>query len=269
MSPRLYPQSNLAVVLGLWRYLWSPNKFARLRTMPTTRKLNPKPWILNQFLEINSGKAKYMEIGVRKGKTFERVNARRKLGIDPDPQFNLDWLPRGARVFRGTSDEFFSEFTSSPSFDLIFIDGLHTFDQVARDILNSLEWINDAGVIVIDDCWPKNSGGADPRGKIPTPSPIDGKFTEPGWWGDVWKVLPWLLSGLQGHNFHLIGERGNAFCVLFGQFSNETKATLLRDISNFESYDPSDVFRGDFDECRIPTSDLNSVLRQYQESLAR
>jgi hypothetical protein len=268
-SPRLYPPSKLGVVSGLWRYISSTERVSRLRRLPASRELNPKPWMINKFLEIIPGKRRYIEIGLRKGRTFERVKARNKIGIDPDPQFNLDWLPKGVRIFRGTSDEFFSEFPAKPTYDLIFIDGLHTFDQVARDILNCLEWVKCNGVIIVDDCWPRNSRGADPRGKIASLSSNGSDDTDSGWWGDVWKTLPWLLSELRGHEVYLVGERGSAFCVLLGNISNETKVKLRREIPKFEESNPSEVFRGDFEECRIPTTDLSSVLAHYRETLGR
>ena len=39
-----------------------------------------------------------------------------------------------------TSDAFFA--TNKESFDFIFIDGLHEANQVFRDAMNSLEWLN-------------------------------------------------------------------------------------------------------------------------------
>jgi hypothetical protein len=39
-------------------------------------------------------------------------------------------------------------------FDLIFIDGLHTEEQVLRDIINSLFILNFGGTIVLHDCNP-------------------------------------------------------------------------------------------------------------------
>ena len=204
-----------------------------------------------------------MEIGLRKGKTFERVRAREKLGIDPNPEFNLDWLPKGVQVYRGTSDEFFTDHLADPSVDLIFIDGLHTFAQVAKDVLNSLDWVGQKGVIVIDDCWPRNTAGADPRGKA-----SDTGDVEPGWWGDVWKVMPWLASELRKEAFYLVGERGRAFCVLWGDMDNETTERLRARISEFERIEMSSFFQGDFEECQMSATELDDVLAKYRQFVA-
>ena len=41
-------------------------------------------------------------------------------------------------------------------FDLIFIDGLHHYKQVKKDITNSLKILNKGGVILMHDCMPRN-----------------------------------------------------------------------------------------------------------------
>ena len=40
--------------------------------------------------------------------------------------------------FKISSDEFFAHHPPPAPFDIIFIDGLHTFEQALRDLLNSL-----------------------------------------------------------------------------------------------------------------------------------
>ena len=209
-----------------------------------------------------------MEVGLRKGKTFERVRARNKMGIEPNPEFNLDWLPKGVRVYKGTSDEFFSDHRADASFDLIFIDGLHTFNQVARDILNCLEWVTQKGLMVIDDCWPRNAAGADPRGKLNVLPSTEGRNTDPGWWGDVWKAMPWLTSEWRNGAFHLVGERGSALFILWGIPESGLRERLEARISEFEGSDPSIIFQGDFAKCNLPSTELDSVLAKYRHFVA-
>ena len=48
-----------------------------------------------------------------------------------------------------TSDKFFKD---NEKFDIIFIDGLHTFEQTIKDIDNSIKFLRDKGVILIHDC---------------------------------------------------------------------------------------------------------------------
>ena len=76
---------------------------------------------------------------------------------------------------RQTSDDFF--LTNNKTFDLVFIDGLHTYDQVKRDILNSVKFLNDDGIILVHDCLPDAMAKqAVPRYKMQ-------------WNGDVWKAI--------------------------------------------------------------------------------
>ena len=77
--------------------------------------------------------------------------------------------------YRGTSDEFFKQ--NKNNFDCIFIDGLHTYKQVKNDILNSIKFLNEDGVILVHDCLPANFyQQAVPRCKML-------------WTGDVWKSI--------------------------------------------------------------------------------
>ena len=55
-----------------------------------------------------------------------------------------------------TSDTFFSQIEKALKFDVIFIDGLHTYYQCQKDVVNSLNHLNNNGVIFIHDLLPKN-----------------------------------------------------------------------------------------------------------------
>ena len=76
-------------------------------------------------------------------KIFQKSKLKIKVGVDP--------LQGG--TLRMTSDEYFKK--SKDKFDLIFLDGLHTYEQTIKDINNSLNFINDNGLIIIHDCLPK------------------------------------------------------------------------------------------------------------------
>jgi len=76
---------------------------------------------------------------------------------------------------RKTSDDFFKE--NNSRFDIVFIDGLHTYEQVKRDILNSIHFLEEDGIILVHDCMPDSLGKqAVPRYKMQ-------------WNGDVWKAI--------------------------------------------------------------------------------
>lgn len=85
------------------------------------------------------------------------------------------------------SDEFFSKNSSrlaARGLDVVFVDGLHTYEQSLRDIDNSLRYLRDGGVIVVDDCSPPNE---------PASRPLKPNDNAP-WCGDVWKSIVHLRS---------------------------------------------------------------------------
>ena len=54
------------------------------------------------------------------------------------------------RFIRGSSDEFLSRLAKN-QFDLVFIDGAHTYDQVLKDLINSAPLLRDEGILCGDD----------------------------------------------------------------------------------------------------------------------
>lgn len=97
--------------------------------------------ILNHIITTHGFK-RYLEIGTFRDTCFKEVVAEHKVGVDPESGGTL----------RMTSDEFFAENTEK--FELIFIDGLHHHDQVAKDIENALKRIEPHGFVVMHDCFP-------------------------------------------------------------------------------------------------------------------
>jgi hypothetical protein len=150
--------------------------------------------LLNEIAVI-VGAQTYLEIGVESGLTFMQVNIEKKTGVDP--KFHFDYQKEiGSNIafYEITSDVFFQKIDkaeiSHSRFDLIFIDGLHVFDQVLRDFINSIRYVNFGGVIVIDDTVPIDEFSA-------LPSQVDcyklrkasGKHDDGSWHGDVYKLV--------------------------------------------------------------------------------
>jgi hypothetical protein len=107
----------------------------------------------------------YLEIGCDQNILFSKISIEKKVGVDP---------VLGGTI-RDTSDNFFKK--NNLKFDIIFIDGLHEYEQVKKDINNSLLFLSDNGVIFLHDCLPKNFiSQAVPRARAV-------------WNGDVWKNL--------------------------------------------------------------------------------
>ena len=101
--------------------------------------------ILNHLIKVFQYKT-YLEIGVRNGECISKVNAPLKHGVDPTPNKHVDFVM--------TSDEFFQNLDKNVKYDLIFIDGMHHWDQVYRDVVNSLAHLLWEGTIVCHDMNP-------------------------------------------------------------------------------------------------------------------
>jgi len=99
--------------------------------------------ILQEIIDFKNYKS-YLEIGTFKNEVFNKIKCEKKVGVDP---------VMGGTV-RDTSDNFF--FNNSEKFDIIFIDGLHEYHQVKKDIENSINSLNEEGIILIHDCLPIN-----------------------------------------------------------------------------------------------------------------
>lgn len=113
----------------------------------------------------------YLEIGCNTNALFDAIPVSNKIGVDPFIGGNM----------KMTSDAFFLQ--NKDKFDVIFIDGLHTYEQVRRDIVNAIEVLKPGGWIVMDDMLPRNWI----EQHVPCISPDD-------WTGDVWKVSFELIN---------------------------------------------------------------------------
>jgi hypothetical protein len=97
----------------------------------------------------------YLEIGVFKGSTIERVSCDDRTGVDPSFAFDTQHKNfAGVNLCETTSDKFFSELDVSKKFDVFFIDGLHEFEQTYRDFASALFHAHDRSVFLIDDTFP-------------------------------------------------------------------------------------------------------------------
>ena len=143
--------------------------------------------IINQLLRAVDGD-RYLEIGVQTGMTLQCVQAATRVGIEPIPQFTVRALPRGCRIIEAPSDEYFAS-RPSETFDVIYVDGLHRFNQAYRDTLNSLGRVRPGGLVVIDDVMPVDTYSAIPDENESRERRRAAGLSGGAWSGDVWKVL--------------------------------------------------------------------------------
>ncbi len=166
---------------------------------------------------INGVSAKtYLEIGVRYGDAFLKIKAKNKNGVDPNfaitPWKKFRYYFKNPynifnKYFNDESDVFFDKEKSRLSksgIDVVFIDGLHTFDQSLRDVQNSLKYLNKNGIIVLHDCNPSSAVAA-----LPAKSFEDIARSNPFgftgvWNGDVWKTIVYLRAAREDLNVFVL-----------------------------------------------------------------
>ncbi|MBK9664188.1 MAG: class I SAM-dependent methyltransferase [Gammaproteobacteria bacterium] len=110
------------------------------------------------------GAQRYLEIGVERATNFLQIDAPQRVAVDP--AFAVPGGVEGiaaTRWFAVPSDEFFEQHARTALADgveVVFIDGLHSYAQVLRDIDNALTHLAPGGVIALHDCLPKNAAEA-------------------------------------------------------------------------------------------------------------
>lgn len=122
----------------------------------------------------------YLEIGCQGNLCFDAVPMMDKIGVDP----------KSGGTHKEYSDDFFKK--NAKYFDVIFIDGLHVYDQVRRDVVNSIKFLKPGGWIAIHDMLPNDAISE----HVPNISPGP-------WSGDVWKVA-FELASSAGIEFKVI-----------------------------------------------------------------
>ena len=164
---------------------------------------------------IKKKKAKvYLEIGVKKGRTFFQINALKKIAVDPNFSFNknethpkllskiidnkiFDQLFYKNALYEMTSDEFFRRkkmLLKILRLDVVFIDGLHTYKQSLIDVLNSFNFLRKKGVILLHDCNPTSELEAFPSKSFEHFRSLALPGSTKLWSGDVWKTIVHLRA---------------------------------------------------------------------------
>jgi hypothetical protein len=154
-----------------------------------------------QYL-INKKKYKqYLEIGVFNGDVFFKTKVSRKFAVDPLFRFvketkfkmifkNVSNL--NAKYFTKTSDEFFKDDAPGLFFkkkiDICFIDGMHEYDYVLRDVSSSLNYLDENGVIILHDCNPLIA-----EAEVSFEDWKNRNYSGE-WNGNVWKIILHLKS---------------------------------------------------------------------------
>ena len=96
-------------------------------------------------------------------------------------------------MFQMGSDAFFARYRVRDYFpagvDLSFLDGMHRFEFLLRDLINTERSCHRRSLILMHDCLPLNERMAERR---PRDVPEEDPATRGCWTGDVWRLLPIL-----------------------------------------------------------------------------
>lgn len=165
----------------------------------------------------------YLEIGVADGATLALVRPEAKaVGVDPAPRIRKELLC-STRLFKTSSDDFFHknkiENWVGERADLVFVDGLHEFKQVIRDVANAGKNAKDDAVILVHDVLPVDQKSALPKRKTRH------------WPGDVYKAVAFIKIKMPSLNLDLINAYPTGLAVITGCGSAEFD-TLNSEISD-------------------------------------
>ena len=155
----------------------------------------------------------YLEIGCDKDSNFSKIKAKNKIGVDPLSGGNL----------KMTSNDFFKN--NEIFFDCIFIDGLHIYEQVRKDILNSIKFLNPNGIIILHDCMP-----------LKIWNQIVPKMYG-HWNGDVWKAIVEARTMKDIDTYTCKADHGLGMI-----FKRKNKNLLTLVITNFKKLKFKDYF---------------------------
>jgi Methyltransferase domain len=187
---------------------------------------------LNALGRLN-GATRYLEVGVHKAKTLRNVQIELKTAVDPVFAFERSELSKhNVEYHEVTSDDFFAQ--ASPAlqpFDVVYLDGLHVYEQTLRDLTNALRFSHERTLVLIDDTLPVSFLAAErdqsrvrfAREFVP--------HEDKQWMGDVFKIIPFLHDYMPdldwltfpGHGQTVVFKRprtlGKPCCATLGQLA--------------------------------------------------
>ena len=172
----------------------SDNKPRRLEKFTSGSTQGYSARRLNKIASKMRNCNRYLEVGVAQGLTLERVSVAHRTAVDPEPQFDSKRLPSGVDFFQGTSDEFFNQLNPNQEFDLIFLDGLHHWQQTYRDLLSTLNHAAPGALVLIDDVVPDDELSAMTDYAAALKAKDAAGIHDGRWHGDVFKLLQVLAD---------------------------------------------------------------------------
>lgn len=161
------------------------------------------------------GGTRYLEVGVSRGTTFTEIRADTKVAVDPKFRFDTAAASGpGITYHEITSDDYFVNHAQGV-FDVIFLDGLHRFEQTFRDVCASMRHAHAGTVWLIDDTVPLDiySTHRNQRQAVRYRKEAGGESG--AWHGDIYKVVFAVANFFPNLSYATIEDRGNPQTLLW------------------------------------------------------
>lgn len=237
-----------------------------------TRRLYRRPvpelgnWSVRRINGLHAalpGLAHYLEIGLFAGTTFEHVTIPQRVGVDPSPRFDVARLPPSASVFVMTSDDYFA--TCSEQFDIVFADGLHTYQQTYRDTVSALKACP-MGAVLVDDVVPCDEVSAIPDQDASLATRRRRGMPGSPWHGDVFKMVVCLNEHHPELTYRTIVDGGNPQLLVWREEGTDVQPVSDAQLSTYGSLTYADVFARGIPDAFRPCSE-SAVLVEASASL--
>jgi hypothetical protein len=194
---------------------------------------------LNQLGKKLAAKT-YLEIGVHEGSTFFNTNFATKHAVDPHFKFDTsEFENKKTKFFSMPSDDYFREHADGLKFDLVFLDGLHTFEQTFRDFCSALTLTHDRSVILLDDTYPSDIYSAWPKpDDVARARQVTGDESRL-WHGDIYKMVFAIHDFFPMLSYATINTRGNPQTLVWRQARRDFRPLMnnLEAISRMTWFD--------------------------------
>jgi len=142
--------------------------------------------LINRLAKANEADS-YLEIGVENGITFSEVKVKSKHAVDI--AFKCNPSEMGGTFSEMPSNDFFATLEPQSKFDLIFLDGLHTFEQSLLDLLNSTKFLSQKGIMIVDNVFPSDYLASLSSHKLAIDLKNKMNDSNRNWMGDVYKSI--------------------------------------------------------------------------------
>jgi hypothetical protein len=158
---------------------------------------------------------RYLEVGIFRGETFLALDFPEMTAVDPSPKADTDKIDMTGKIIRAMkSDTYFMTESPINTFDFIFLDGLHTFEQTFRDFCSSLIFSHKKTIWIIDDTVPRDYFSAMPDYQKSMSFRKELGITEKSWHGDVFKTIFAIHDFFPSLDYRTIINNGNPQTVV-------------------------------------------------------